>query len=316
MRESGRRARAFAPATVSNVGCGFDIFGFAVDGPGDRVTATRVERPGIALVDIEGDGGALPREAERNTAGVAASRVLAEAGARGGLDLVLHKAMPLASGLGSSAASAVAAAVAADAALGAGLPTDVLLRCAVEGERAACGAAHADNVAPCLHGGFVLVRKGLQVTPLPVPEGLFCALLRPHVAVDTGAARAGLPDTVPVPDAVEQWGNTAALVAALFRSDWELLAAAVTDRFAEPLRQGKVPAFREMRDAALEAGALACGLSGSGPTLFALCRGAEAARAVSQSMARALERVSSLPYDAFISPVGSPGARLITEGSP
>ncbi len=311
-----RSVQAFAPATVSNVGCGFDIFGFAVEGPGDRVTATRSREPGVVLRAVFGDGGALPRAAERNTAGVAAAQVLAAAGADGGLGLVLHKEMPLASGLGSSAASAVAAALAADAALRAGLPREVLLRCAVEAERMACGAAHGDNAAPCLYGGFVLVRKDLQVTPLPVPEDLFCALLRPHVAVDTGAARAGLPETVPIADAVEQWGNTAALVAALFRSDEQLLASAVRDRFAEPLRQGRVPAFEAMREAALGAGALACGLSGSGPTVFALCCGAEVARLVSRSMGQAFETSSTLTYDNFVSPVGTRGAYLLPEDSP
>lgn len=311
--ELGRKVRAFAPATVSNVGCGFDIFGFAVEGLGDTVTAMRVRAPGVTLKAIYGDGGALPLAAERNTAGVAAAQVLARAGQEGGLELELQKDMPLSSGLGSSAASAVAAAVAANAALGSQLPLEALLACAIEGERMACGSAHGDNAAPSLYGGFVLVRGCEQVTLLPVPEGLSCALLRPHVAVDTGAARASLPEEIPLPAAVFQWGNTAALVAALFRSDLELLASAVEDHVAEPLRAKNVPGFASMREAALAGGALACGLSGSGPTLFALCRSPEEAQVVSSAMQAAMDRSAGLAYDSFISPVGGAGARILKE---
>lgn len=314
--------RAFAPATVSNVGPGFDVFGFAIEGLGDVVEARAVPRPGVVVERIFGDGGVLPREASKNTAGIAAAAVLRAAGAEDqGVALALEKGMPLSSGLGSSAASGVAAAVAVDALLVAKLPREVLLRCAVEAEEAACGAAHGDNAAPSLYGGFVMVRPttgeptvgrpAMRVDPLPVPEGLCCALIRPHRKVDTGAARALLGETVPLKEAIIQWGNSAALVAGLFRGDWELLASALHDAVAEPLRGPHQPGFLEAQKAALEAGALGCSLSGSGPAIFALCRGEAVAEAAAQAMAEALKETAGVDCDQLVSPVGATGARVL-----
>ncbi len=308
--------RAFAPATVSNVGPGFDIFGFAIEGMGDVVEARLSPRPGVQLLEITGDDGSLPRSAHSNTAGIAALQVLQHLGRGGGVELRLRKGMPLASGLGSSAASAVAAAVAVNAAFEADLPREKLLRCAIEGERVACGAAHGDNAAPSLYGGFVLVRGGEapRVDPLPVPRGLCCALLRPPVAVQTGTARALLGDRVALEQAVIQWGNAAALVAGLFREDWELLASAIQDVVAEPLRGHLVPGFDAVKKAALEAGALGCGLSGSGPSIFALCRQEEECRTVLEAMKEALRATADLSADSLMSPVGAAGARVLKNG--
>lgn len=320
-----REVRAFAPASVSNVGCGFDVFGFAVAGLGDVVAARRREGPGVAVVEITGDGGRLPRDPERNTAAVAAVRLLRDAGAgRGagaGVELRLAKGMPLGSGLGSSAASAVAAAVAVDALFGLGASREALLAAALAGEAAASGAPHADNAAPSLYGGFVLVRGGAggdpwapRVEPLPVPAGLTCALLRPHLEIETRAARAALPAAVPLADAVAQWGNTAALVAALFRGDLDLLAGALEDRVAEPVRGRAIPGFAAVRAAALGAGAVGAGISGSGPTLFAFCRGAEQAGRAAAAMRAALADAAGLDGDVAVSAVGAPGARVLAVG--
>lgn len=306
--------RAFAPASVSNVNCGFDIFGFAVAGPGDVVAVRRRAAAGVYLTAIEGDDGRLPRTAEHNSASVAISRLLAELDRQDvGIELRLTKGMPLRSGLGSSAASGVAALVAAAALLEIELPKEVLLRCAVEGERVACGSAHADNAAPSLYGGFVLVRQNASpsVVSLPVPAGLSCALLRPHLEIDTGAARALLDEQVPLGAAVTQWGHTAAFVAGLFRADTELLASALVDVVAEPRRAAQIPGFAEVRAAAKAEGALGCGLSGSGPTIFALCSGAAEANVVAAAMRSALERSSDLGSDIWISEVGTQGARRL-----
>lgn len=328
--DARQTVRAFAPGSVSNVGPGFDVFGFAVDGVGDTVEARRRQQPGVVLTDITGDGGRLPREAERNTAGIAALQLLQAAREQGrldagafekvGLELVLHKGMPLASGLGSSAASAVAAVVAVDALLGTGLPQETLLRCAVEGERVACGSAHADNAAPSLYGGFVLVRGagvgntgGHRVTQLPVPEGLTCALLHPHVEVETRAAREALGDRVSLAAAVHQWGNAAALVAALFRGDLDLLAETLVDCVAEPVRSRFVPGFAAVRQAALDAGALGCGLSGSGPTIFALTD--RPAAPLAEAMRQALASETGIDGDVFATPVDAPGARILDSDS-
>ena len=209
---------AFAPATVSNVGCGFDVLGFALDAPGDVVVAAARDGTGVEIVAIDGDSGRLPRDWARNTAGAAAHALLARLGTRQGISLTIHKGMPLASGIGSSGASAVAAVVAVNELLGRPAAMDVLFACAMEGEVAGCGAAHPDNVGPSLYGGFILARSAdpPDLIHLPVPDGLSCALLHPHFEVETGAARAMLGDTVPIGAAVRQWGNVGALVAGLF----------------------------------------------------------------------------------------------------
>lgn len=318
--ERAVEVRAFAPATVGNVGCGFDVLGLALEAPGDVVVARRAERPGVALAGVSGDSGRLPRQAERNAASVAARALLAAAGLAGGgaeepgVELLLEKGLPLASGLGSSAASAVAGAFAVDALLGLALPATVLLAAAREGERAACGAGHLDNAAPSLLGGIVLVRSAepLDVVPLPVPEGLAVALLHPHLEVSTRRAREVLPAAVPLADAVTQWGNVGAFVAALYRGDLDLLGRALVDLVAEPARAPLVPGFRAMQRAALDAGALGASLSGAGPSVFALCRDLAAAGRAAAAMKDAFTEATGLACDTLVSPVARQGARLLS----
>lgn len=309
--------RVFAPATVGNVACGFDVLGLALESPGDVVVVGPGGSAGVEIVAITGDGGRLPREADRNAAGLAARAVLrvAGAGAGPGLRLELHKGLPLSSGLGGSAASSVAAAVAVDAYLDAGLPREVLLACAGEGESGGAGAAHLDNAAPCLYGGICLVLPGGEdrsprVVELPVPRGLSVAVVHPHLEVKTAEARRLLGDTVRLSDGVLQWGNTAGLVAALYRGDLELLALTLVDHVAEPRRAPLVPGFLEARQAALDAGALGGSLSGSGPSVFALCADLSTAKRAGQAMAaRFSER--GTPSDIHVSPVASRGARVL-----
>jgi len=308
-----RKIRVFAPASVANVACGFDVLGFALERPGDEVVARRLDRPGVAISSISGDDGRLPRETERNSAGVAVVALLEALKIEAGIDLELHKKMPLASGLGSSGASAVAAVVAADRLLELEAPLETLLLAAMEGERSACGSAHADNVAPSLYGGLVLVRPvdPPDVVTLPIPEGLSAALVRPHAEVDTGSQRAALGDSVPLRAAVAQWANLGALVAALHRGDLELLGRALADHVAEPKRGPAVPGFAAIQAAALEAGALGSSLSGSGPAIFAICSSRAEAERVSRAMADAAREATGLGCDRFISAVGAPGARVL-----
>ncbi len=305
---------AFAPATVSNVACGFDVLGFALDEPGDIVMAEPMDAPGVVVRAIEGDGGRLPVDPVRNTAGAAVAALLAHLQTVRGVALTIHKGLPLESGIGSSGASAVAAVVAANELLGRPVSTDVLLTCAMAGEQAGCGSPHADNVAPALFGGFVLARQAWppDVVRLPVPDGLACALLHPHLAVNTGTARALLGDTVPLGDAVRQWGNLGALVAALFTGDRALLARSLEDVIAEPRRASLVPGFYEVKAAALASGALGCSLSGSGPSVFALAESVEAAARAGEAMQQAFARASTAGSDLYVSAVGRAGARIIT----
>ncbi len=306
--------RVFAPASVSNVGCGFDVLGFAIEGPGDIVTVRRARAPGVEITRIDGDGGRLPLDPERNTAARAAAAALAHLGEAAGVRLEIEKRMPLSSGLGSSAASAVAAALATSELFDAKCSATELLRFALEGESFASGSYHADNVAPSLLGGFVLVRSlgpEPDIVPLPVPAGLACALARPHLEIETAGARARLPNLLPLSTAVAQWGNVGALVAALYRGDLELLGRALCDRVAEPLRKGAVPGFDRALLAARDAGALGGSLSGSGPTLFALCADRATAERAAAAMAAVIEDEAGVGCDALVSAVGARGAHRL-----
>jgi homoserine kinase len=304
----------FAPATVSNVACGFDVLGFALEEPGDVVMAAPRDTPGVAILDIVGDEGRLPRDPGRNTAGAAVAALLDRLQTTRGVALTIHKGLPLESGIGSSGASAVAAVVAANELLGRPVGIDVLLACAMAGELAGCGAAHPDNVAPALLGGFVLARHidPPDMVRLPVPDGLACALLHPHFSVHTGAARALLGDTLPLRTAVRQWANLGALVAALQTSDRALLSRSLVDVVAEPKRAALVPGFYAVKQAAVDAGALGCSLSGSGPSMFALAGSMAAAAAAGEAMQRTFAAHSAAGSDLFVSAVGRAGARLVT----
>lgn len=311
-------ATAFAPASVSNLACGFDVLGMALDAPGDRVTARRSAGSGVTGIEVRGDDGRVPRDPASNSAGVAAQALLDELerepddGEPPGIALEVRKGVPVAGGIGSSGASAVAAAVAADRLLPGERPRALLLRCAVEGERAACGSRHADNVAPSLYGGLVLVRSAAEadVIELPVPAGLAVAVVRPHVEVETREAREALGESVPLEDAVTQGANLGALVAGLFREDLDLIARSLVDVIAEPARAHLVPGYRAARDAALGAGALGANLSGSGPSIFALCRSGPGARDAGRAMQEALEDGPGVPSDLIVSPASAPGARV------
>jgi len=304
----------FAPATVSNVGCGFDVLGFALDAPGDVVIAAPIDRSGVEIASIDGDDGRLPRDVSRNTASTAAQALLARLGTVQGVSLRIQKGMPVASGIGSSGASAVAAVVAVNELLGRPASIEVLLDCAMAGEVAGCGSAHPDNVAPSLYGGFLLARSvsPLDLVPLPVPHELTCAVLHPHLEVETSAARAVLGDRVPLRDAVRQWGNVGALVASLFLNDLALLSRSIEDHIAEPKRAPLVPGLDAVKRAAHEAGALGSGLSGAGPSMFALCVGLERAQAAGEAMRGAYREASGHDADLWTSRVGGPGARVVS----
>lgn len=315
---SGNPARAWAPASVSNVACGFDVLGFALDGLGDEVLATPRGNPGVVLESVVGEGGRLSKDATANTASVAVAHLLKEMQSTAGVALRVRKGIPLASGLGSSAASAVAAVVAADAALDLGATQAVMIRSAIEAERlVASGAAHGDNVVPSLLGGFVLLHgtpSAPEVVRLPVPDGLCCAVLHPQLELRTSEARAILGDTVPLVAAVAQAGRVGALVAALYEDDMDLLASVLVDEIAEAKRATLVPGFAAVKGAALRAGALGCSLSGSGPSIFALCHTEHLARWVGDAMRSALAEAAGVPADVIVSPVGAPGARLVENG--
>lgn len=313
MTAAPRQVAAFAPATVANVGSGFDVLGFAVDQPGDTVEARRRAGGGVTLLEVTGDGGRLPRDGS-NTAVVAARTLLEKLGEPFGVDLVLRKGMPLASGLGSSAASAAAALLAVNRLAADPLAAEELLPCALAAERVAAGAGHADNVAPALLGGFVLIRSTapLDLVRLPVPDGLAVALLSPDVEIPTEAARRILRKQIPLADAVSQWGNLAALVASLYAGDLALMGRSLDDLIAEPVRAVLIPGFAAVKAAALQAGAIGCSISGAGPAVFALAASRARAEAVAETMRQAFAD-AGLTAAAYVSEISRAGPRIAAQ---
>jgi homoserine kinase len=303
----------FAPGSVSNVACGFDVLGFALDEPGDVVTAAPQADAGVSIAAIHGDGGRLPTDPRRNTASAAVMALLHRLETTRGIALTIHKGIPLASGVGSSGASAVAAVVAANEVLGRPAPMTMLLECAMAGEQVGCGSIHPDNVSPSLFGGFVLARSAQppDIVRLPVPAGLACAVLHPRIEIETGAARKLLGDQVLLRDATRQWANVGGLVAALYSNDLELLSRSLVDTIAEPKRAALVPGFAAVKAAATAAGALGASLSGSGPSIFALAASMEIAQVAGAAMQRAFDAASSAGSDLWVCPVGRQGARVI-----
>ena len=304
----------FAPGSVSNVACGFDVLGFALDEPGDVVTAAPQADAGVSIAAIHGDGGRLPTDPWRNTASAAVMALLHRLETTRGISLTIHKGIPLASGVGSSGASAVAAVVAANEVLGRPAPMTMLLECAMAGEQVGCGSIHPDNVSPSLFGGFVLARSAQppDIVRLPVPAGLACAVLHPRIEIETGAARKLLGDQVLLRDATRQWANVGGLVAALYSNDLELLSRSLVDTIAEPKRSALVPGFAAVKAAATAAGALGASLSGSGPSIFALAASMEIAQAAGAAMQRAFDAASSAGSDLWVCSVGRQGARVLS----
>lgn len=307
-----RSAKAFAPATVANVSCGFDILGFAIDAMGDVVEIKEKHTPGLLVKSIVGDEGRLPYEVEKNTCAVAIQAMLEELGENVGMEIYLKKGLPLGSGMGSSAASAVAALVAANRMLGEPFEKKDLLPFAIAAEKVACGAGHADNVAPSLLGGFVLIRDyhPLDVIKLPVPGDLHCTLLHPHFELRTADSRSVLRDNVSLKHATIQSGNVAGLIAGLFQEDYELIGRSLRDVIAEPYRATLIPGFYEVKEAVKSAGALGMGISGSGPTLFALSKGPESGKVISQAAQEVYESIG-LGVDTYYSAINTRGAYVL-----
>jgi homoserine kinase len=302
----------FAPATVANLGPGFDVLGLALANPGDTVTARLHPEPGVHIDAIEGDGGVLPTDPDKNTAGIAARETLARAGLTEiGVGLTLRKGLPIGSGLGSSAASAAAAAVAVNVLVGSPLRKSDLVAPCVEAEAAVSGR-HADNVAPALLGGLILVRSvdPLDIVRLPLPDGLAVVVVTPDFELHTRLARAVLPKQVPLTDLVRNTANLGGLVSACYTGDLALLGRCVTDRVVAAARAALVPGADAVIAAALDAGALGSSISGAGPSVFALCRSPRSARDAAEAMVGRFREVG-LGSRVTLSAVDCPGARQL-----
>jgi homoserine kinase len=307
---------------VANVGSAFDVLGFALNTPGDKITAKVSQSIGISVGSITGDGGVLPLESHRNTAAVSAKALLDHLISKDsteysqvGIELDITKGLPIGSGLGSSSASSVGGVVAVNELLGAPLTRAELLPFAMEGERVACGTAHADNAAPCLLGGFVLIRSysPLEFIQLPTPNPLSVAIVSPHIELKTSDARKVLKRSVPLESAISQWGNVAALVAGIYRNEPELIGRSLADTIIEPERGQLIPGYAAVKNAAKEAGALGCAISGSGPAIFALAKSTTQATEIAQHMAAAFKHSAGVPADIHISEINTAGAKIIGE---
>lgn len=309
-----QQATAFAPATIGNLGVGFDMLGLAMAGVGDRVTVRRSAGSGVVVTEVIGLDGEphpyLSKDAGLNTASVAAASLWRAAGAPGGLEVSVRKGIPLQSGMGSSAASAVAAAVAANALLDEPVPPRQLLAHALEGEKVASGALHADNVAPCLLGGLVLCPPRLlpDCIQLATPDDIVSVVMHPHMQIDTAISRRGLARDYPMEQWLAQQGFLAGFIAACERQDVTLMRSTLQDVVIEPQRAPAVPCFAAVKEAALKAGAIGCSLSGSGPSIFALCASNRAAQLV-VAMEQAC-RTFGIGCESWVSPMTAPGARV------
>jgi homoserine kinase len=305
--------KVFAPATVANVVCGYDVLGFAVNQPGDEVIMRLTGGTGINISKITGDDGKLPLDPAKNTVSASVQHYLNHIGKPDtGVDIELHKKMPIGSGLGSSSASTVAGLFAINTLLDNLLTNKELVPFAMKGEELACGYGHADNVAPALLGGFVLIRsyEPLDIISLPFPKDLHAAIVYPEVDVPTKDARQMIRSKVLLKDAVTQWGNVAGLVSGLFMNDYELIGRSMTDILIEPIRSILIPDFAFMKSLALENGALGFGISGSGPSVFALTRDADTAGRITEKLQQHLKAVA-INSLCFVSEVNKKGPIIL-----
>jgi len=300
----------FAPATVANVSCGFDVLGFALDTVGDLMHIRKTAKKGITITKIEGAN--LPLDAKKNVVGAAGYALLNALDSQEGFEVEIYKKIKPGSGIGSSAASGAGMVFALNKLLGNPFSNIELMPFAMEGERLACGSAIADNVSAALYGGFTLVRSynPLDIVSLPTPNALYATVIHPQIEVKTEAARKILNDTVPLTDAVKQWGNVGGLISGLYSEDYDLISRSLHDYIAEPLRATLIPHFDAVKKNALKAGALGCGIAGSGPSIFALSKGVKKAQAVADAMQNVYQK-TGIDFNIYISKINTQGVKII-----
>jgi len=301
----------FAPATVANVACGFDVLGFALSVPGDTIHVKKNDSNTLFISKINGAPD-LSLAPEKNVVGVAIQALLNELNSKQGFDIEVTKGVKPGSGIGSSAASSAGAVWAVNQLLNANFSETDLVRFAMEGERLASGAAHADNVAPAIMGGFTLVRsyEPLDIVKLNTPQDLYCTIIHPQIEVKTSDARSVLRTGISLKKAIIQWGNVGGLVAGLFLEDYKLIGRSLQDVIIEPIRSELIPGFDNVKRAALNAGALGCSISGSGPSIFALSKGVEQAEKVRIAMSQIYHQIG-IEYLTYVSAVSKSGVSIL-----
>jgi homoserine kinase len=306
--------KVFCPATIANLNCGFDVLGLCLEGIGDEMVIRKVAEKGIRITKITGAD--LPMETEKNVAGVAALALCKDAIYRVsieyGFEIEIHKKIKAGSGIGSSSASAAGAVFGINELLGRPFTRHELVDFAMKGEVVASGSEHADNVAPCILGGFTLVRgyNPLDVIKIDSPDEIYAVVLHPHIEVKTSDSRAILSPTIAFKDAITQWGNLGGLIAGLYTQDYELIGRSLQDVIIEPLRKKLIPNFDQVKNSALDAGALGAGISGAGPSIFALCKGQTIAEQVAYAMSNSYLD-TGIPFDIHISKVNAEGVKIM-----
>jgi homoserine kinase len=312
MRKDSNSIKVSTSATVSNVGCGFDVMGFSTEIESDEVIIKLNDKKGITISKISGDNGRLPLDIQINTCTKAMLAMLKGLGTNIGLDVKISKKIGFGSGLGSSASSAVAGAFALNELLGKPFTKHELLNYAIEGEKIASQATHADNVAPCLFGGFVLIRAydPIDIIRLKHSNNLFCTIIYPELVIKTCEARKMLGRNIPLKIGIKQWGNVGALVAGILSNDIDLMGRAIQDFVAEPKRATLIPGYYEIKNAALDAGAKGCNISGSGPAIFAFSDNENTAWEISRAMKKVVNK-QNVNNKIFVSRINKSGPKII-----
>jgi len=305
-----KEIKIFSPATVANVACGFDVLGFCLDNKGDEMVIRKVSEKGIKITHIEGYD--LPFDADKNVAGVSALAMYEHANPECGFEIEIYKHIKPGSGIGSSAASAVGSVFGMNELLGKPYNKTQLTYFAMKGEALASKSEHADNLAPAIFGGFTLVKSTLplDILQIPTPSELYATLIHPQIEIKTSDAREILPKQVSLKDATAQWANVGSLIHALHTSDYKLIHRSLQDIIVEPHRKQLIPHFDDVKFAALEAGALGCAISGSGPSIFALSQGKETALKVENAMQMVYSK-TNIEFNTFVSDINTKGVKIL-----
>ena len=302
--------KIFAPGTIANLSCGFDVLGLCLETVGDEMIIRKSKQKGVRITKIVGAD--LPLETEKNVAGVAALAMLENLETDYGFEIEIYKKIKAGSGIGSSAASSAGAVFGINELLGRPFSNEELVAFAMQGEKLASGSAHADNVAPALLGGFTLVRsyEPLDIIKIKSPEELFATVIHPQIELKTSDARSILKKNISLKSAIIQWGNVGGLIAGLYTNDYGLIGRSLHDEIVEPLRSVLIPAFDLVKKSAMKSGALGVGISGSGPSIFALSKGQETAEKVAKAMCEVYDEVD-LPYEIHVSKINDEGIKII-----
>lgn len=306
------KIKLFCPATIANISCGFDVLGVALDAVGDEMVIRKTKEKGIKITKLEGQD--LPLETHLNVAGVAGMALLEHVDYEDGFEIEIYKKIKAGSGIGSSAASSAGAVWGINQLLGIPFSNVDLVKFAMEGERLASGVAHADNVAPALLGGFTLVRSydPLDIISIPSPSKLYATVIHPQIEVKTSDSRKILKTNITLADGIKQWGNVGGLIAGLFQEDYELIGRSLVDHIVEPIRSILIPGYDTIKSESLEAGALGCGISGSGPSIFAFSKGETVAKRVAHTMKEVYQKIG-VDYDVHVSRINTLGIKPLDQ---